>query len=751
VTIGLVLAVVGVAAAVGLAKVRINTTASAFLPAGDPALTSMTDSAQAFGGDPIVILAESAKPHELMQGDQLGRLLGLEGKLAKLPDVAVVYGPGTLLNQIARSAHDLMATIFGRRDGVRAMAEGGSRAGGAPPDQVKAAGDAAVSDYDARYGSLVLQAMPAGLPTLHNQGFVDTVVFDSSGNPRPEWHFLVPSPTSVAILVRPREDLDQAGTARLVESARAVVAQSGLATSRITVSGTPTVFADLGHTVQREIPLLGGVALALIIACYLGIPWLRNRPRRLIPLAATLSSTLITLALFGWLGIRLSLGAIAFLPILIGIGSDFPAYVVHGVPRRRVIVSATASAAGFGSLALSSLPFVRDLGLALGFGVLMAVAVTFLIRRFLLSMEPEEAPVSTDAEPVRTVMAAPRRTLILGALALVATLGWLVLPRLDVLAQPEQLAAGLPAVTDAQRAEQVVGTSGEVDVLLRGAHLRSPEALNWMRQAEDTIVRRYGSTVRIAVSLPDLLGFLGPNPSPEQFEAGLQLLPHYLVAAVLNDDGSRAEISLGISLQDLRDQQQLLTGLRSALPPTPPGMSAEVVGLPMAAARGYQLVSENRYLSNIVGILAAGLVLLVGLSRRTDALRALLAALLATGWGLAGAYLLHIQLSPLSVALGSLTTATACEFTVLLAYASERGRRAVRTTVAVAALAAALGYLALAVSSLAILVQFGLLLAATVGLSLAAATAVVRLLPPRPERSMARPPSPEVVKREATV
>jgi hypothetical protein len=108
-----------------------------------------------------------------------------------------------------------------------------------------------------------------------------------------------------------------------------------------------------------------------------------------------------------------------------------------------------------------------------------------------------------------------------------------------------------------------------------------------------------------------------------------------------------------------------------------------------------------------------------------------IAAVLATGWGLAGAWLVGVPLSPLSVALGCLTTATACEFTVILGYATASRRHQVRRTVTVAGLAAALGYLALTVSSLSILVKFGLLLAITVGLSLLAATLVVRLLPPR--------------------
>jgi hypothetical protein len=156
-------------------------------------------------------------------------------------------------------------------------------------------------------------------------------------------------------------------------------------------------------------------------------------------------------------------------------------------------------------------------------------------------------------------------------------------------------------------------------------------------------------------------------------------------------------------------------------------MSADLVGLPVAAARGFDLVSQGRYLTNLAGIVAAGLVLLIGLSWRRVAGMAVLAAVLATGWGLAGTWLLGVPLNPLSVALGSLTTATACEFTVLLSYARRRGTGTLGRTVSVAALAALLGYLALTASQLSVIRNFGLLLAFSVGLSLLAAQLVVHL------------------------
>lgn len=206
-------------------------------------------------------------------------------------------------------------------------------------------------------------------------------------------------------------------------------------------------------------------------------------------------------------------------------------------------------------------------------------------------------------------------------------------------------------------------------------------------------------------------------------------MPSYLTGAVISPDFQTAVIRLGIRLQDLGDQQRLLDRLRSSLPQPPGGYRAEITGLPVAAAQAYGLVSHSRYLSNSLGILLAGLVLLIGLRRRTDAARAVLAAVLATGWGLAAAWALTVPLTPMTIALGSLSTATACEFTVVLA-STRRTSSSSRRTVLVAALAACIGYAALTTSSLAVIRDFGLLLAAAVVLSFLAAHLVVRAMPP---------------------
>jgi predicted RND superfamily exporter protein len=322
-----------------------------------------------------------------------------------------------------------------------------------------------------------------------------------------------------------------------------------------------------------------------------------------------------------------------------------------------------------------------------------------------------------------------RRWLIVGVLVVVAGIGWAALPRLAIQANTEDIARGLPELAQAQYAEQVLGASGEVSVVLTGADVQSPRALQWLTSAEQTEIARYGGEFRPLLTAPDLLGFLGTTPTAEQVTAGLQLLPSYLTSAVFTPDGRQAMMIFGIQFQDIGPQAAMLDGVRKALPNPPAGMHVQLVGLPVAGTRAYELISADRYLTNAVAIVVAGLVLLVGLRRRRDALLAVLAAVLATGWTIAALWLAGQALNPLTVVLGSLVTVTACEFTVLLLDGPRRAGHPLRRMVIWAGATSAIGYLALVPSRIGLIREFGLTLALTVVFSYLAATAVVRLMP----------------------
>ncbi|UUV28637.1 MMPL family transporter [Amycolatopsis roodepoortensis] len=723
----------------GLAKVRIETSVNSFLPTDDPVVRQFEAESGSFGGDPIVVLLESGQPRTQLDQQHLPTLVKLEGELARLPDVAAAYGPGTTLNQIAGRTQDLLAELSGRRDAVRQQAQQGKS-----EKDAREAGDAAVAEFDARYGPLLVQGLPAGLPTLHNPSFVNTVVYTEAGQPRPQWRFVVPSDRAAAILVRPREGLDQQGTDRLVEAVRNAVSAAKPDAERITVSGVPVLAVSLGDQVQREIPWIGGVALLAVGACFLLIPWTARWRRRLVPVMTTVVAIGLTLAIFGWLGQPLSLGVIAFLPVLLGVGSYYPTYFVQQARRRVVLVVAAATAAAFAMLLLSPLPFVRELGLALSMGVLIAALVGMLLIRGLKSSAEGDQQLDETVDSPRAATSPRWARLAAGiVVGAVAVAGWVALPRIGLESNFQSFATGLDALADAQHVESVIGSSGEVAVVLRGRDVLAPEAMKWASDAQESIVSRHGDQMRPVVSPPTLLPFLGSSPTASQIAAGVRLLPPYLTGAVFRSDRTAALLSFGVRMEDLGELQALRDDVVRYLPPPPQGYHVDLTGLPMIAVRGNELVSADRLLTNLAGILAAGVVLLIALRRRADAMRAVVAAAVATGAGLCFLWGAGVPLSPITAGLGSLTAAVGCEFTVLLSEAARRRSRGLRLSILLAACTSTVGYAVLVLSKLAAVREFGILLAGSVVLALLSACCVVWLWPPRDRVAQTATPQSE--------
>lgn len=708
-------AVLGVAATVvGLTKVTIDAGVDSFVAANDKTLAATNRVAESFGGDPIVVLLESAMPRTLLSGTNIGAMLRLEGSLAGLDNVAAVYGPTTVLNQIAGQAQDFLAELVGMRDGLRQKAQADAQKAGAGPAGVKAAGDAAVAEFDERYLPLMSRGLPGGLPTLRNEKFVANVVYNSEGDPRPQWDFVVPDANSVAILIRPNPGLRQAEVEELVAQVKEAVADRAVRGAKVTMSGVPTIVASLGERIQRDVLVLGVLALAGVGSWFLLTPWTSWR-RRLLPLLVSLAGTAVTLASAGWLGLPMSLGVVAFLPVLLGVGSDFMIYLLTRVSRRLVVAAAAATSASFAALGATPITAVRQLGWTLGIGVLVTLVASLMAMRFVGGQPDGEPEAESIAEPlVRTAAARKRRIAAAVVVSLIAAVGWALLPQLRLDADFQSLARNLPAYDDAQHVQEVMGSSGEVAVAVTGRDVASRDALAWMRKAEDTIVLKHGDDVRPILSLPTLLRFLGDKPTDDELAASLRLLPSYLTSSVVRNDHRMAVMSFGVNLDDATRLQTLRNEILADLPPPPPGLKVELVGLPMVAVSAYESLAGDRFLNAGSGIIVAGLVLLLLLRRRRDAGYAVASATVTTGLVLLGMAVLGIGLNPITAAVGSLAAAVACEFTVVLldARRSPGGRR--HRTVPLAAAASATGYGVLVVSGVTSIREFGLLLAVTV-------------------------------------
>jgi uncharacterized protein len=144
---------------------------------------------------------------------------------------------------------------------------------------------------------------------------------------------------------------------------------------------------------------------------------------------------------------------------------------------------------------------------------------------------------------------------------------------------------------------------------------------------------------------------------------------------VITRDRRTATLAFGIRLMPLDRQNEVIEGMRGRLKP-PPGVRAQLAGLPVLAAEANAAVSSpwRRLGTLMAGLVAVALVLLAAFRAWRRALVPLVPIALATGWSALVLYALRIPLNPMSVVLGALVVAISTEFSVLLAerYRSER-------------------------------------------------------------------------------
>ncbi len=396
-----------------------------------------------------------------------------------------------------------------------------------------------------------------------------------------------------------------------------------------------------------------------------------------------------------------------------------------------IATAALATAAGFLALLLSPVPMVRGFGelLIVGIAIALACALTagsaalVLSRRSALRRArasdtrglrlPElgvigasvrgageilgdaraRAGVSWRAGGVARAAVAgaarrPGRVLLVGLV--LAAAGWVADTQTPVQSDVTKLVpSNMPALRDLRTLERVTGVSGEIDVVVHSSNVATPKTIGWMLRYEDALLAHFGyletkgcakATLCPALSLPDLFcsgaqvaGSCGSSLSTGLISSLLKAVPPYFSQAVITPDHREATLAFGIRLMPLSRQQRVIDYMRAQLHP-PPGVGAELAGLPVLAAQADASLSSSgrRMLMLLAGLVAVGLVLLAVLRTVQRAIIPLVPIALATGWSSLILFATRIPLNPMSATLGALVIAISTEFSVLL---SERFRQ----------------------------------------------------------------------------
>ncbi|MDX6672397.1 MAG: uncharacterized protein QOI91_2760 [Solirubrobacteraceae bacterium] len=505
------------------------------------------------------------------------------------------------------------------------------------------------------------------------------------------------------------------------------------------VTGAPVVLSALTAEVSSAITVLLVAALIVMALTLLFVfrsP--RRRLVRLLPLAVAMGAVGILFGAMALVGASLTMASIAVLPVLVGLAVDY-AIQFHsrhdevmrdeGLPPERaapraaalggptIATACLATAAGFLVLLLSPVPMVRGFGLLLviGVGLAFACALTAgfaalglvgrvrgprlpawwtsavrgaedLVRdglRALPTQRPRRAAERAWRGAMREAIQRPAR--VLGIAVALALAGFVLDTQTEVVSDVQKLVPqDQQALRDLGALQQDTGVSGQIDVTVQADDLTDPKVIQWMTAYQGDLLRRFGykeergcarAELCPALSLPSLFRDPTQTQDRERVRALLDAVPPYFSQAVITPDRRMATMAFGIRLMPFDRQQKVIEEMRNRLNP-PPGVTAQLVGLPVLAAEANAKVSSpwRRLLTVLAGLLAVSLVLLAVYRRTERALVPLIPIALAGGWSALVLFLVRVPLNPMSVTLGVLVIAITTEFSVLLAerYRQER-------------------------------------------------------------------------------
>jgi uncharacterized protein len=451
-----------------------------------------------------------------------------------------------------------------------------------------------------------------------------------------------------------------------------------------------------------------------------------------------------------------------------------------------IATAGAASAAAMLVLALSPVPMVRGFGLLLVGGVIVAFLCALTAGAAMLTLAGQRAPdrafevrellggrvsaawrgageLLRDNPLTRAISRAalvgavrhPGRVLAAG-LAL-AALGWGLDTRTKVETDITKLVPqNLSSVEGLDALERTTGVGGEIDLMVSSKALTKPATIEWMSSYESAVLKRFGYTAargcgkaRLcpAFSLPDLFstqaataGQVAPEKTGKAAKSSkpakaskltqaqvtglLDAIPPYFSQDVITPDRRTATLAFGVRLMGLQQQQQLIDRMRSTLHP-PAGVSAQLVGLPVLAAKSAaEVASPLRRIETLLASLAVVALVLLALFRG-DIRRAFVPIApiaLASGWSALILFAVRVPLNPMSVTLGALVIAISTEFSVLLSErhrqerlagydtieALRRSYRRTGAAVAASGVTAIAGFGVLALSDIRMLRDFGL-------------------------------------------
>ncbi|KPM52923.1 RND transporter [Frankia sp. R43] len=762
-----VTAIVTVALGLGLTRLEFTTGQENYLNADSQVAKDNVAYQDLFGGQAMITLF-TTKPDadlvDLFTAANVKKFRDLSATLEKDPRIESVITPLTALQFTANLVTSSDGQIINSAAGKILLA-----AQQRDPDPKSQA----VRLADSLRTLERANAIPQDQRTFDDPAWVDFLLHDNSGAIRKSLQSFFPTDKNAQMIVR------LTGNASIKEEGKGATAvenaMNGLAfdNADVMTTGASVLLRDINDYLRGGFLTLGGISLLIMAALLLvafAVRW------RLLPLAVVGIGLVWAFGLAGYLDIPLSVVTIAGMPVLLGVGIDF-AVQLHSrvqeeaqLDRAREPVAAAlghlmpalalATVAGivaFLALEFSEVPMIRDFGVLLAIGLPVIVLATVLLSTASLGFRERRSPTA----PKDASRGALGHTVVwLGSLPRLAAIplvviaagifagGLVVEGDLKVQTDPEKwVNQNSQVVHDIQYLKAQTGSSSELGIFIQSDDIFDDRTVKFVHDLAYQQLDEHPNELLTASSLVTTVSFLMevPNttllaPTGKDIQLAYDVTPEPIRKSTVDIDGKALNLIFRTGPGALEERAVVVNDIRDTVTP-PEGIRATPSGLAVVGTGLLENFEKNRVELTYFALIGVFIILLLRHLNIVRAVVSVVPVLIAVGLTAIISRLAGFELSPLTAVGGPLVIALCTEFTTLIVMRHveerQRGRdplaateeAAARTGVAfmVSALAAVIGIVVLAFSSLPLLRDFGLVVALNVGVALLSALIV---LPP---------------------
>jgi uncharacterized protein len=543
-----------------------------------------------------------------------------------------------------------------------------------------------------------------------------------------------------------------------------------------TTTGAAVLLKDLNDYLRGGMLTLGAVAVGIMVVILLllfGVRW------RLLPLFVILVGVTWAFGLAGYLGIPLSVVTIAGLPVMLGVGIDY-AIQMHSRIEEEVIIDRAEhpiqeasvnlgpallvvtfdAVFAFLALRFAKVPMIRDFGLLLAVGIAVICVCSIVLPLAILGIREFRSPThgrdfshGVLAKLVVWLGDLPSRTAVPLAVASVVVFagGILVEDDLTIQSDPEEwVNQDTQVIEDIDTLKRETGSSAELGIFVESDDVFSDETVAFVTDFANEELAERPDELLTASSMPTTVAFLiempGTTPLPPSgadVEAAYAVAPPDIQEALVNPEAGALNLVFRTGPGSLDERAVYVNEIRGELDAgetaggvaVPEGVRATPSGLAVVGVGLLENIESNRILLTYLAVLFVFLFLAVRLRSIVRALLSMVPVLIAVGAASLVAWAFSLQLSPMTAVGGPLVVALCTEFTslILLRFIEERQRghspkEAVQVTASrtgrafiVSALTAVSGVAVIALSSLPLLRDFGIIVTMNVAVALLSA------------------------------